>query len=267
MKFRSSRVKNKKMIVAVGTLLLLGATIVPFINVMTKNTFVDEKSMIVSPQNSYWQENAVGDPEGPLGPPQVQNVNTSEYFNTIQDAINDSDTLDGHIIQVNSSTYPENVIVNKSLTIRGIDTGTGLPVINGGSGTGFVIVVNNVTIESVNISETRIGIFCNHSGLTVLNNIFWCDNHSIDFNHTSNFNIDTNYRIYDNSIVGNLFLINTTNDLDGAIIMNLALNYQNHSGAVTIGDFTITDNVFLLNNSHAYAVVIITMKKIYTQKH
>jgi len=243
------------MIVAFGTLLLLGATIVPLANVMTKNTFVEEKFINVSPQNSYWQEYAVGDPEGPLGPPEVKNVNTSEYFNTIQDAIYDSGTLDGHIIQVNSSTYPENVIINKSLTICGIDTGAGLPIVKGGSGIGFHIVANNVTIKNINISETRIGIFCNHSGLTVLNNNFWCDNHSIEFNHTSNFNIDTNYRIYDNSIVGNLFLINTTNDLDGAVIMNLALNYQNHSGAVTIGDFTITDNVFLLNDSHAYAVL------------
>ena len=255
MKFKTRIAKNKKMIVAFGTLLLLGATIVPLVNMMTKNTFVEEKSMNVSPNNIYSQENAVGDPEGPLGPPQVRNMNTHKYFNTIQTAIYDSDTHDGDIIQVNSSIYPENVIVNKSLTIRGIDTGAGLPVINGGSETGFVIAVNNVTIENVNISNTSTGIFCNHSGLTVMNNNFWCDNHSIDFNYTSNFNIDTNYRIYDNSIVGNLFLINTTNDLDGAVIMNLALNYQNHSGTVTIGDFTITDNRFLLNDSHAYAVL------------
>ncbi|MCX6671083.1 MAG: hypothetical protein NTX92_04115, partial [Euryarchaeota archaeon] len=92
MKFKTSRVKNKKMIVAFGTLLLLGATIVPLINVMTKNTFVEEKSMNVLPQNSYSQENAVGDPEEPLDNPQVMRVNPPEYFNTIQDAIYDFDT-------------------------------------------------------------------------------------------------------------------------------------------------------------------------------
>ncbi len=240
------------MMVAVGTLfLLLGATILPLVNVMTKNAFIDEKSTIVH-QNDYSQENAVGDP---LGDPQVQNLNTLESFTSIQDAINDSNTTNGHVLEVNSSTYAENVIINKSLTIRGIGTGANQPILDGGGGIGFVIAVDNVSIENMNISDSSIGMFCNHSGLTVLNNTFWFDDQSIDLNYTSNFNTDTDYCLYDNTIVGNLFLINTMDDLDGAVIVNLALNYQNHSGTVTVGDFTITDNRFLLNDSQAYAVL------------
>ncbi len=256
MKIKSTKIQCRKMIVVSVTLfVLIGAALVPFINVMDRNTFLEEKSMIISPQNHYLQKNVVGDPVEPLGDPGVQNINTSEYFTSIQEAVNDANTIDGHILEVNSSSYTENIVVNKSLTIRGIGTGAEQPIINGGSGIGFVIAVNNVTIENVNISETRIGIFCNHSGLIVLNNTFWLNNRSIDFNHTSNFNTDTNYCLYDNSIIGNLFMINTTNDFDGAVIVNLALNYQNHSGTVTIGDFTITDNRFLLNDSNAYAVL------------
>ena len=252
MTFKSSELQLRKMMVAVGTLFLLfGATILPLVNVMTKNTLIDERSTIVR-QNSNSQENAVGDP---LGDPQVQNINTSESFTSIQDAINDTNTSDGHVLEVNSSTYAENVIINKSLTIRGIGTGANQPILNGGGGIGFVIAVDNVTIENMNISDSSIGIFCNHSGLTVLNNMFWFDSHSIDLNYTSNFNTDIDYCLYDNTIVGNLFLINTMDDLDGAVIVNLALNYQNHSGTVTIGDFTITDNRFLLNDSQAYAVL------------
>ena len=252
MTFKRSEFQLRKMMVAVGTLfLLLGATILPLVNVMTKNAFIDEKSTIVH-QNDYSQENAVGDP---LGDPQVQNLNTLESFTSIQDAINDSNTTNGHVLEVNSSTYAENVIINKSLTIRGIGTGANQPILDGGGGIGFVIAVDNVSIENMNISDSSIGMFCNHSGLTVLNNTFWFDDHSIDLNYTSNFNTDTDYCLYDNTIVGNLFLINTMDDLDGAVIVNLALNYQNHSGTVTVGDFTITDNRFLLNDSQAYAVL------------
>jgi len=253
MKFKNSKAQNKKILVAVGVLfLLLGATIIPLLNMMTNNNVLEEESMIISPQNSYLKQNAVGDP---VGDPVVQNINTTETFTSIQDAINDSDTVDGNILEVNSSIYAENIIINKSLTIRGIGTGENQPLIDGGGGIGFVIAVNNVTIENVNISNSSIGVFCNHSGITILNNTFWFDSHSIDFNYTADFNINTNYHVYDNLIHQNHFLINTTNDYDGAIIVNLALHYQNHSGTVTIGDFTITENHFLLNDSYAYAVL------------
>jgi parallel beta-helix repeat protein len=50
--------------------------------------------------------------------PRVWNVDTEESFEKIQEAIDDPDTKDGHMIMVSPGTYVENVDVTKRLTIR-----------------------------------------------------------------------------------------------------------------------------------------------------
>jgi parallel beta-helix repeat protein len=256
MRFKEKRrVPNKKFfVIGISLLIFLMLTVIPLLDIATHNTFVSEDTMIFSSSDSISKDNAIGDP---VGDPEVQNLNTSEVFTSIQAAIDDSDTVDGNILEVNSSTYIENILVTKSLTLRGIGTGVNQPLLDGGLGIGCSIAANNVTIENMNISNSSIGIFCNYSGLIVLNCTFWFDSHSIDFNYRKNFTTNSTYQFYANRIQHNYFLIDTIDDFDGAIIINLSLNYQNHSGAAILGDMIITNNSFLLNNSHAYAVYYI----------
>lgn len=53
----------------------------------------------------------------------VVNLNTAKEFCSIQDAIDDNSTTGGHIISVASGTYAENIVVNKSLELRGANFG------------------------------------------------------------------------------------------------------------------------------------------------
>ncbi len=53
----------------------------------------------------------------------VQNTTTLEFFNTIQAAIDDTDTLDGHTLTVASGIYNESLLIYKQLTILGGNAG------------------------------------------------------------------------------------------------------------------------------------------------
>jgi nitrous oxidase accessory protein len=51
----------------------------------------------------------------------VHNIDSGKSFSTIQGAINDNETLDGHTIFVEEGIYCENLVVNKSLSLIGKD--------------------------------------------------------------------------------------------------------------------------------------------------
>jgi len=79
----------------------------------------------------------------------VLNENTGELFPTIQAAIYDPQTLDGHVISVPAGTYAENVVVNKELTIKGpyaLVSGC-----DGSRGSGEAIVVS--AVAGINFAE------------------------------------------------------------------------------------------------------------------
>ena len=89
--------------------------------------------------------------------------NGSAGFTTIQDAVNASQP--GDVIRIGNGTYREQVVVNRSITIRGENTST--CIIHAGGG-GFALLVENATVEVTGLTFTGSGC-CDGAGLKVRN--------------------------------------------------------------------------------------------------
>jgi len=152
----------------------------------------------------------------------ITNLNTGEGFQTIQSAIDDSDTLNGHTILVRSGTYYENVIINKSIKLIG-ENRTDTIIDGQGIGDVFTLNVDGITIDNFNIKASNFSI--NYfSGIII----------SSDFNNIINNTISNNYR--------GIYIQNSINNS----ISNCTV-YNNHRGI-----FLASCNNTLLSNCIAY---------------
>ncbi len=92
---------------------------------------------------------------GPNSFAMVVNTTTRETFCSIQAAINDPQTLNGHTLEVSSGAFNEQVLVNKEVIIKGIGSPkpivnfTGTPALASGKLTAFEITVPNVTVDNL----------------------------------------------------------------------------------------------------------------------
>jgi len=96
----------------------------------------------------------------------VFNIDTGEQFVGIQEAIDDSDTLDRHTLECHAATYKENINVNKEITLQGVS----MPIIDGLGATAVTISAENVIIDGFTIINASNGIICNEPGFTLKNN-------------------------------------------------------------------------------------------------
>jgi parallel beta-helix repeat protein len=115
----------------------------------------------------------------------------------IQKAIDASSA--GDIIEVHSGTYYENVYVSRELTLRGMDTGKGKPVVNAGkSGSAIVLYADNITLEGFNVTGSG-SCGCGNAGIKIMSN------NSTVFDNTAYKN---KYGIYCGNRMGNKIYLN-----------------------------------------------------------
>lgn len=87
----------------------------------------------------------------------VHNIDTAFNYDTVQGAIDAPETLNGHTIFVEEGTYPEHVIVDKSISLVGENRGT--TIIDGNNtGTAFRVTSHGVTLKEFMALNCDVGI-------------------------------------------------------------------------------------------------------------
>ncbi len=155
----------------------------------------------------------------------VANINTGEFFDTIQAAIDDAETLGGHTIKVANGSFPGGITVNKAIHLIG-DGMYNTTIIDAEGGVGIHVTADGATVSDFKIFNGAIGIFLDNVQNVAVSYVNTSHNDDGILLSGSDSNIIFDCTFYENgcglrllssnsnSIYHNLFLFNTIQAYD-----------------------------------------------------
>ena len=213
----------------------------------------------------------------------VHNINKGTDYTTIQAAIDDASP--GDEIHVDSGTYYENVVVNKQLTLIGINIGFGLPVVDaGGSSSAITLNADGIILEGFKTinsgnnwySDAGIKVTSNNNRITaniatenVVGIRLYLSNDNILIDNDASYNSDpttvNSFGIFLTSSNNNTLTGNTaSNNIASGIYLTSSLNnslyrniVNNNYGGISFyqsNNNTINENI--ANNNSQNGMVI-----------
>jgi len=200
----------------------------------------------------------------------VHNIDTGEDFATIQEAIDDAETLNEHTILVDAGTYYEHVTISKSISLIGENRSTTI-IDGGGTGTLVYVTANNTIISGFTIQNSGDYFPCSgihlyrSSNSNITNNIlsknlcgillqFSANNSLVNNNVTNNANgILLEYRSSNNTLVGNTvsnngFGISFSSCSNNSLAGNSVSDNEDYGiQIVASSNFVLSDNHMVTN--------------------
>lgn len=181
------------------------------------------------------------------------NASGGADYTSIQDAINNASA--GDTILVNSGTYEEHININKQLILRGIDNGSGKPVIryNGSFGLRPVdITANDVTFEGFNITNSTYRYGAGFVISIVFVNNSTIENNTIIYNDIGGVAMAMSDN---NTIRNNIISHNNGSGITTGIVIGIMTDNNSNNNTVTGNDVTFNNNglsLYYSNNNTVF---------------
>ena len=156
----------------------------------------------------------------------VHNINKGITYTTIQSAIDDANP--GDEIHVDSGMYYENVNVNKQLTLLGVDTGSGRPVVDArGSGSAITLATDGIVLEGFIATGSSNYYYTGAAGIKVIsNNNTLSNNNASNNDHGIDLSSSDDNMLSGNNASNNDYGINLSHSNNNTLSGNNAKNNQ-----------------------------------------